>query len=175
MAKIEGSLPYVLENEGGWTIDDGGWTMDGLVVDDVAAYLGVDPSQITEAQMKDLEPAEVAAIYKQIYWDKMNLDSIKEQAIATTIFDTGVNMGVHVGGIFAQQVANAMGGGLSLDGAIGPLSAKAINECDKHTFIAMYEKFVMARYEALVRENPAKYQQYFAGWSARAKRLLTLI
>lgn len=169
MAKIEDSIAYILQNEGGWTIDDGGWTMYGIVVDDVAAYRKVSPHSITEQEMKSLTVTEATAIYKQQYWDKMSLDQVNAQNVATAIMDIGVNRGVSIGAKYAQKVV-----GVTADGAIGPISLSAINACNPNSFIKQIESLDYAGYQAILAENPSD-QIYAAGWDARAKRLLTLL
>lgn len=174
MAKIENSIQYVLDNEGGWTIDDGGWTMWGIVVSDVAAYRGVKNSAITEGDMKNLTIQEATAIYKQQYWDKLSLSQLFDQNIATCIFDTGVNRGISVGAKYAQKACNMSGAGLTVDGAIGPKSLAAINGMARSEFIKNYESLEWAGYQAIAAGNPAKYDRYLKGWDSRAKRLLSL-
>ncbi len=175
MAAIEGSIKYVLDNEGGWTIDDGGWTMWGIVVSDVAAYRNVPASSITEQDMKNLSVSEATAIYKKQYWDALNLDQVNDQNMATCIFDTGVNRGISVSAKYAQRVCNISGATLQVDGKIGPLSLIRINQMNRTIFIRNYEAMEMAGYEAILASNPSKYGIYRNGWESRARRLLTLV
>ena len=172
MANIKDSMPYLLENEGGWTIDDGGWTMWGVVVSDVAAYRHVPPKDITEKDMKNLSVQEATAIYKQQYWDRMSLDQVIDQNIATCIFDTGVNRGLSVGVKYAQKVCH--NDDLVIDGHMGPKSLEAINRVSRKIFCPIYESLVWAGFQAIYHSNPTKYGIYLRGWDLRAKRLLTL-
>ncbi len=169
MSDIKLSMPYVLQNEGGWTIDDGGWTMYGIVVDDVAAFRNVSPESITEQDMRNLSLAEATAIYKQQYWDKLNLDQIKNQNVATCIFDTGVNRGISVGAKYAQKVAL-----VSIDGVIGQKTIAAINATMPSSFIQIYAGLVWSGYQSILAAHPSDHI-YAAGWESRAKRLLTLV
>lgn len=169
-ASIDKAMPYLLVNEGGYTVDDGGPTMWGIVESDVAEYRNVPVSQITATIMKNLTVAEATAIYKIQYWDAMSLGKLSSQSIATAIFDMGVNFGIHEGALLAQRAV-----GVTQDGSIGPQTLAALNGTTAAKFIPSFESIVLAHYNAIVAGNPSKYSQYLAGWTNRAKRLLTLI
>lgn len=173
MAELALSLPYILQNEGGFTIDSGGPTNFGLTIPDVAAYREVSESEVTEQDMRDIQIPEVTAIYRQQYWDAMGLDNVTDQNIATCIFDTGVNRGIHVGALYAQQVCRRFDCIVDLDGIIGPMTIKALNLMIRGAFIASYEYLVFAGYQSILAAHPQD-EIYRAGWEARAKRLLTL-
>lgn len=168
-ATIEKAMPYLLVNEGGYTVDDGGPTMWGIVESDVAKYRGVPASEITAAIMKSLSVAEATAIYKKQYWDAMSLGMLVSQGIATAIFDMGVNFGISGGARLAQSTI-----GVAADGQIGPVTLNKLNGMTAKAFIDAFEKAALAHYQAIDSSNHAKYDRYMTGWTNRAKRLLTL-
>jgi lysozyme family protein len=170
MANIQASIQYVLENEGGYTVDDGGPTNYGIVEEDLATFLGVSVSQITAQDIKDLTVGQATAIYKKQYWDVMQLDSVTDQNMATAIFDMGVNMGVFEGARLTQAVV-----GVAADGIIGPITLAALNATNAQAFIPPFEQLVIDHYLAIEESDPAEYEQYLRGWENRAKRLLTLV
>jgi lysozyme family protein len=43
---------------------------------------------------------EVMSVYKENYWDALNLDFISDQRMANELYDTGVNMGIGTAGKF---------------------------------------------------------------------------
>lgn len=174
MASIALSLPYVLQNEGGYTVDDGGPTNFGITIPDMAAFLHEPESSISANDIKNMSVATAQAIYLDQYWAPMNLSLINSQAIATCIFDTGVNRGIYIGQLYAQKVCLMYGHPLQLDGVIGPISLQAINGLHDPIFIRSYEQLEWAGYQAILANNPA-FEIYRAGWENRAKRLLTLI
>lgn len=179
MAKIELSMPYLLENEGGFTSGDGtngfnGWTNYGITAPDLAEYLGAKLTTITEDMIKTLAQSTAGNIYKEQYWDKMRLDEVTDQGIATCIFDCGVNMGIYIGSLFAQKTCEALGHPLVFDGQIGGHTIAALNQCERLKFIKTYEALVWARYTTIVENNPED-KVYLKGWLSRAQRLLSLI
>lgn len=176
MADFEKAIKYVLENEGGWTIDSGGWTMYGITVPAVARHRHVASASITEHYMRNLRLEEAKEIYREQYWLELSCDKITDQAIATCILDTGVNRGPSVAAKYAQRVANMLKPNqLSVDGMIGPKSLAVINACQPLTFVRNFEAMEMAGYNAIIARDPGKYERYRKGWTRRAERLLTLI
>lgn len=174
MAKLEDSIDYVLENEGGFCIDDGGPTNFGIVRADVAKYRKVPIEQVTLEDMKELSKMEATEIYREQYWNPLSLDLIDSMNVATAIFDIGVNRGISVGAKYAQKAAVMSGHpDLVVDGQIGPKSIAAINSVWGSSFIRKLESLDMAGYEAIVAHNPAM-AVYRVGWEKRAARLLTL-
>lgn len=173
MAKIELSMPYVLLNEGGYAeppqIDQP--TKYGIIAATLAEFLG---RPVTKADIRNLSIETATAIYKKQYWERMGLDDVDDQNIATCLFDTGVNRGVHVGALYAQQTCNGLGARLVLDGVIGPLSKQEINYHQRALFIQYYERLEWAGYQAILSTHPED-EKYRLGWEGRAKRLLTLI
>jgi len=175
MAKIEDSMPYLLENEGGLTLDDGGLTNFGIVKDDLAEYQGVPVNQITDEQIKALTKESVVPIYQELYWKALKLDDVTDQNIATAIFDTAVNRGVRICANYAQRTCVQLGHeDLLTDGRVGPKTLAAINQCARAAFIRTFEGLVWEGYKAILIRYPRDVI-YQKGWQARAERLLTLI
>ena len=160
MAKIENSMAYILRNEGGFTndpVDPGGATNLGITIGDLKDWR---KHPVTVDDVKNLTLIEATQIYKARYWDRMSLDAVNDQAIATVIFDVGVNRGVNIG----LQYATA---------ACAQLKKSNINDCNPHEFIAAYEPMVEQGYRDIITRKP-KLVKFINGWMARAKRLLTL-
>jgi len=78
--------------------------------------------------MQDLPILTARDIYKAEYWDKDNLDNVSavSTALASKIFDAGVNMGVATPGKFLQRALNVLNlqgqmfAPMAQDGQIGP-------------------------------------------------------
>ncbi len=177
MAVINKSIDYVLSNEGGFTndaADKGGPTNWGIIIPDLARYRGVRIQDITMQDIMMMTKQEAMNIYKQQYWDKLNLDGVASQPIATAIFDIGVVRGVSVGAKYAQKVCIMLGHNVVIDGKIGPISLLEINKCDPGMFIHRLEALDMAGFEAIIAHNPSQ-EAFRHGWERRARRLLTLI
>ena len=84
MAKVELLLPKILKWEGGFVndpADSGGATNKGVTIATYKAYRkahGMKPP--TVADLKKITDAEVLAILKEFFWDKMRADEINNQS-----------------------------------------------------------------------------------------------
>lgn len=81
---------------------------------------------ITKQEMEDLSITEAMSIYKSKYWDKIQADKIESQAIADLLADMKSSAGGN-GIKQLQKALNELGYKLSVDGAFGDLSLKALN------------------------------------------------
>jgi lysozyme family protein len=114
------ALAAVLIHEGGYSNnprDPGGATNKGItqrVYDDWRRGQGAQPRSV---QM--IADAEVAAIYKQNYWDKVRGDDLPA-GVGYAVFDFAVNSGVSRAAKFLQAAV-----GVAQDGVIGPATVAA--------------------------------------------------
>lgn len=175
MAKLENSIDYIFVNEGGYVVDSGGPTNFGVTIPALASYRGVSAKSLSAKNIKDLTKIEATEVYRKEYWNKLNLDGITHQNVATAIFDIGVNRGIGIGAKYAQKAATSVDHPLNIDGVIGPKSLAAINSCDPKQFIRILEHLDWAGYQAILAKNPQKYEIYRKGWQSRAEKLLTLV
>lgn len=117
-------LDETFEKEGGYSDrpnDAGGPTMYGITqaVAEKYGYRG---------DMRKLPLLFARQIYKEQYWDSLNLTKIGElsPSIALLLADVGVNMGIGRAGEFFQRILNAMNNrgqlypDIKVDGSIGP-------------------------------------------------------
>lgn len=118
MAKFDDEFEKVILAEGGYVNDPddaGGETYLGIsrknnpkwvgweVIDDIKKKYGT--KGITSRLKKDVALTNSAKfLYKQKYWDVLELDDILSQNIAHELFDTAVNCGVKTAINIAQQV-----------------------------------------------------------------------
>lgn len=172
MAELLDCIEYVLENEGTFVVDSGGATKYGCTATAVAEYRGVD--SVSNREVRELSREEAIDIYRELYWDRLCLDDVKNTGVATCILDVGINRGVSVGARYAQTVCNALGASISVDSKIGPKTTEAINKCKAEAFIRSYWALVVKGYEEIVKVKPW-LGIYKKGWLNRANRLLTLI
>lgn len=157
MANFRPALEITLKHEGGETVDSGGYTKWGI---SQKAYPGLDIKNMTRAQME--------AIYKRDYWDKIKGDQIKDQNAAAVLFDYAVNAGVGAAVKAAQTVL-----GVAVDGGLGPQTLAAINRAGAG-FAGRLTKYRVSFYTRLATSNPAKYGKYLAGWLKRAESFFKL-
>lgn len=170
---FERAVHYVLANEGGYVndpADAGGATNFGITQHTLQHYVG---RPVTELEVKEMPLSTAKEIYRKNYWIPVSCDKITQVGIATCIFDTGVLYGPVVAMKFAQQAANAQGMNLLEDGALGPVSVAALNQCSQSKFIDSFHGLVIARIKAIVAAHPTN-AKFKAGWEHRADRLLTL-
>ena len=150
MANFELSIPTVLKNEGGYVndpADPGGETNFGI---SKHSYPNVDIKNLTEA--------EASALYQKDFW---KFDGINDQAVATKLFDSFVNMGRR-----AIRFAQALVGA-EQDGVYGPGTEAAINSADPEQFLSGYRNSLVDYYRGLV-ERDSSLGEFLAGWLRRA-------
>lgn len=107
MANFNLAIDKVIKSEGGYIYDPddaGGETIFGIsrranpnwlgwkIVDKVKKEHPVDYKKLLNNNIELLNKAKL--LYKQKYWDVMELDDIPSQKLAFQMFDTAVNMGV---------------------------------------------------------------------------------
>lgn len=163
MAKIELSLPYVLQNEGGARYtnipgDAGGPTKYGITQRTLAGWRH---RPVSAQDVKNLTLEEATAIYKAHYWDVCKLDFVNDQGCATAIFDCATNRGPGVAIRYRNDACQRLG--------------KAhVNDCEPADFIRVFEGLMEAGYRAIVASRPSQVK-FLRGWLNRARRLFSLI
>ena len=124
--------------------------------------------------MEELTIMEATEIYRKFYWDKLRLNEVTNQNLATCIFDTSVNRGPEVAVKYTQKVLNTLGAALVVDGEMGLRTIAALNTVSVARFINGFEALEVAGYLAVIAAHPA-YKIYENGWMNRAKKLFSLI
>lgn len=113
-ARFNECLPLVLKHEGGYVNhakDPGGATNKGITQKTYDAW---NKRQNKPARgVKQITDAEVAAIYKAQYWDKVQADDLPT-GLDYAVFDFAVNSGPARAAKFLQRIV-----GVSQDGIIG--------------------------------------------------------
>lgn len=150
MADFNIAIKTVLENEGGYVDDPddkGGET-----------NFGISKRSYPSLDIKNLTMEEASAIYQKDFW---KFDGINDQAVATKLFDSFVNMGRR-----AIRFAQALVGAAQ-DGAYGPGTEAAINSADPEQFLSGYRNSLVDYYRGLV-ERDSSLGEFLAGWLRRA-------
>jgi lysozyme family protein len=160
------SLKKALVHEGGFSDhpdDPGGATMRGVtqrVFNEWLIARGQKPRHV-----KTITLDEVAAIYKQRYWDIAKLDKLRP-GVSYVVFDGNVNSGVAQSVKWLQRALQAMGlyrG--AIDGIIGQgtlLAAASVNDDDE--LIAR----IIERREAFLRALKT-FKTFGKGWLRRIR------
>jgi lysozyme family protein len=152
VASFEAAIPLTLEWEGGYSSspsDPGGET-----------NFGISKRSYPSLDIRNLTREEACAIYRRDFW---SYDGLKSQAIATKLFDAGVNLGTHRAVSYMQTVV-----GVPADGKYGPLTEGGINGSEEQETLQAYRQRLVAYYQELVQQKP-NLQKFLAGWLRRAE------
>lgn len=185
-------------NEGGYansSKDRGGETMYGIArkfwptakiwpfVDKYKAqYPGLAPALkkkftlagwINASARADNLPLLVSQFYKLYFWNPNNLDLFKDQALANSVYDFGVNSGLeHAADLLQDAYNNVRPKGapaLKNDSDIGPTTLKAIHSIDPVVLYNEYSKLRGNFYRSIAKGDQAGWLN---GWLARIKKYI---
>lgn len=123
------ALKLVLKHEGGFVDhpnDPGGATNKGVTIGTYRRYVN---RKGTVADLKRITDAQVAAVYKRHYWDKVRGDALPS-GIDYAVFDFAVNSGPARAAKYLQRVL-----GVSQDGAIGLATIAAAARADSRKVV----------------------------------------
>jgi len=173
MAQFQPALQKVLAHEGGYgndPNDPGGETYKGIArkmqgnwsgwaqIDQYKKQPGFPASLEKDTALQSL----IAKFYQLNFWNTINADQIVNQAVAESIFDFGVNVGVKKSAMLAQKVVGA-----TVDGSIGTHSLENLNAFNPDHFLAAFTIEKIAYYIDIIKKRPTS-KVYFYGWVCRA-------
>tara|TARA_B110000285_G_scaffold55108_1_gene62733 strand:- start:39 stop:548 length:510 start_codon:yes stop_codon:yes gene_type:complete len=149
-------LNMLLEHEGGFVNhpdDPGGMTNLGVTRAVYEEYMGRTSS---EEEMRELTHEDVAAIYKENYWDRIKGDSLPS-GVDWSVFDWCVNSGVSRAAKALQRIV-----GVEQDGGIGPMTIAAVSDfpCDD-----IIDKLHYARQSFY--QKLSTFETFGKGWTRR--------
>jgi len=129
-----------------------------------------------KGNMTNLPKNTARVIYKELFWDKLKLDTISETSfdVAHKLFDIGVNAGVMRAGIFFQTILNTMRRAylkdpifekLIVDGLIGPVTLEAFEkiQSDSQIIYTLLNCQQGAYYINISNQN-INLQKFIRGW-----------
>lgn len=166
MADFHKAIEGILQNEGGYVFDKddaGGETNHGVTdkldgkVDGMA---DIDGDGTGDVLISKLTSEQASQIYKRVFWDEMKGDQIKDQSVASIVFDAFVNSGP----VALKQLQKEIG--VSTDGKIGPNTLAVLNQ---YAGVIVFEAFKDARirfYKALAERKPSQ-KKFLKGWLNR--------
>jgi lysozyme family protein len=155
---FERCLAEVLKHEGGWADhpkDPGGATMKGITIGTYAQWKG---RKVTKDELRRIPDAEVAAIYRRNYWDKVRGDDLPA-GLDLVAFDAAVNSGPARGARWLQEAL-----GVTADGKIGPATLEAARNDRAPTVIER----AIARRLAFLR-GLKTWPTFGKGWGRRVE------
>ena len=160
---FEQALKNVLKSEGGYSnlsSDPGGMTNLGCTKAVWEEFVG---HPVSEADMRELTPADVAPLYKRKYWDKVAGDDLPA-GLDYCVFDAAINSGPGRAAKWLQEVA-----GVPADGSIGPATLKAIDAFSPLEIIAQYNDKRLQFLESL-----PTFATFGKGWSNRVSSVQSI-
>jgi len=128
----DNALKAVLHHEGGFVnhpSDPGGITNLGCTKNVWEEWCG---QPVTEQDMRDLQPSDVAPLYKSKYWDRVKGDDLPS-GVDYIVFDAAINSGAGRAAKWLQECV-----GTQPDGAIGPMSLQAARSMVAADLINLY-------------------------------------
>ena len=194
MADFEQAFSKTLGFEGGYSnhpADRGGETYRGIartyfpnwtgwpIIDRLKRSARFPGNLAGHAKLKDA----VRQFYLDYFWNPLEGDEIKDQAVAMELFDSAVNMGTRRGVRFLQQALNLLNRNqknyqdLIVDGDCGPKTLDTLHtllrkdRSNKH-LLKMMNLLQGRHYTRIMEKNPG--QEVFArGWLKRVELEMT--
>lgn len=176
MADSHEAINHVLAVEGGYVdhpSDPGGATKYGITQRTLDRYNGTYGQQAFPVRF--LSPFQARQIYKELYWDKLDLDRCPNERFAAILFDQAVNQGPARAVKRAQEAINFTLRGVSLevDGKMGPKTLTAMAQARLSTMVKFFE-MSQTYYLNLVEARP-KLGVFLKGWINRTHKMLGII
>lgn len=177
MASFVKAIPTILKHEGGWVNnanDPGGATKYGISLRFLKENkLDLDgDGDIDADDVKGLTTDRATMLYYDWFWVPGRFELVKDQLVATKLFDMGVNMGPRQGWRLAQKACNKYGLNLTVDGLVGPQTMLAVNALEPTNYIKTLCDTQKEFYDAIIVQNP-KLEEFRKGWYYRAGWPLT--
>ncbi|MDP4271079.1 MAG: glycosyl hydrolase 108 family protein [Bacteroidota bacterium] len=172
MAEFKIALQRTLVHEGGYSNDpddQGGETYKGISRtrhDEWAGWAMIDRYKLKAGFLTSLNndsrlQAEVEQFYRISFWDPLHGEQIRDQSVADSIFDFGVNAGVKTSVRLAQWVA-----GTVADGVIGEKTLEKLNASPPAQFRIAFTLAKIDYYISIIKKRPAN-KKYLFGWISR--------
>jgi lysozyme family protein len=133
------------------------------------------PMEEAESVMRNMPIGNAIAVYKQLYWDKIQGDKIRKYSIAAAIFDQSINRGNVAAVKQAQRVLkNVFNYPLAEDGVVGSATITALNTVDEAKFLNSYLQESILAYNKIVQNNPTQ-SVFLNGWLKRVESLRSYV
>lgn len=158
MASFETAMDFVLANEGGYVNDPsdrGGETRYGI---SKRSYPSLDIQNLTRDQ--------AIGIYKRDYW---RYDQIRDQAVATKLFDMAVLTSPKRAVQLFQSSICACGHIMPVDGLWGPRTIAAANAIPPKELLETFITEVKNYLGRLILQVPAD-AKFYHGWCNRIEK-----
>jgi hypothetical protein len=119
--------------------------------------------------IRNLTQEQAIEIYREHWWEKYGFARLRDQRLATKLFDLAVNLGPQRATRLLQQALNHCGAELAVDGVLGERTIAAANQTAPECVLAQLRALAAEHYRALAAKDP-KYLPYLKGWLERASQ-----
>ena len=153
------AVEVVLEHEGGYVHDPrdpGGETKWGI---SHRSYPDLDIANLTRE--------DAAAIYYRDWWQRYGYGRLRDDAVATKVFDMAVNMGPATAHRLLQEALVFLGYPVAVDGILGPQTTGAANEADSKRLLQVLKWLAAHHYYRIAAQRPQS-RAFLWGWLRRA-------
>lgn len=153
---FDAALKAILHHEGGYVhhkLDPGGITNLGCTKKVWEEWVG---REVTEQEMRDLTPADVAPLYKARYWDRVRGDDLPA-GVDYAVFDAAINSGPGRAAKWLQTAVGAVP-----DGFIGAGTLAKVASMDASAIIEKYQTARLAFMQSL-----PTWDTFGKGWGRR--------
>lgn len=121
----------------------------------------------TIADMKRITQAEAHRLFKTHFWDKVQADAIRSQAVAEMVADHSINANPRVTARIVQRTLNRyFGKTLRVDGVIGAKTIQAINSVNPQRLFTKIGQERLYYYRRL-----SDYKYFANSWNSRVFNL----
>lgn len=151
---------HLIKHEGGYVnhpSDPGGMTNLGVTKKVWEGFVG---HPVTEQEMRDLTPAKVAPLYKDLYWGRIKGDNLPT-GVDYCVFDAAVNSGVGRASRWLQTTV-----GVEPDGSLGPKTFAAVDILHPKLLVSRYCEQRLAFLHRL-----GTWETFGRGWERRVKEV----
>lgn len=170
MATFDKAIDYVLVNEGNALLDDSATTeysRYGITLRMALCCRACEPGD--RSYIDNLNVQSAMQFYQKFVWVPI-FDGIRDQDVATKLFDMVVNMGNTQAIRLVQRACNVLGATLSPDGIMGHETLTAINSCIGSQLVLELCAETVSFYRALCTRFPDKFGKYWETWKARGEK-----
>jgi len=153
------AVEVVLKHEGGYVNDPrdpGGETKYGI---SKRSYPSLDIANLTRE--------DAIAIYYRDFYVKYGYDRLRDEAVATKVFDMAVNMGPATAHRLLQEALVFLGYDIAVDGILGPQTIGATNKADPKRLLQVLRWLAAHHYYRIAAQRPQS-RAFLVGWLTRA-------
>ncbi len=172
MARFDEAAFFTLQMEGGFVAspaDPGGATNYGIsdrADGKTDGLIDTDRDGRGDVPVRELTHDQALAVYRKFYWPEI-YGTLKNQNVATRLFDAGVLLGVSQAVKLAQEVlADRFNVSIAKDGVPGPKTVAAINAQDPVLFLGFFKIRLSGFFTSLCAVKP-ELRPFECGWQRR--------